>query len=862
MAKNPYKGITWVKSTPQIKDKEGKVIFEKEVEFPDYFREQDIKIVASKYLCNAAKQQETSLKQMIDRVSDTITDWGIADGYFPTEEDAEQFRYDLKYYQVHQHFAFNSPVYFNVGLVEKPQASACFILDVQDDMESITNWLKNEAIIFKNGSGSGCNLSNLRATNEKVRGGGTASGPCSFLKGTDVFAGVIKSGGTLRRSAKLACLDMGHPDILKFIEVKDKEELKMQILKEAGIVPESGYEMSDEVFFQNTNISVRIKDDFIHAVKTNGDWKTTNRLDGSVHKTYKAKELLEKIAEHAWRTGDPGVQFHDNINRMNTVIGDGEIEASNPCSEFMYLNNTSCNLASTNLKKFVTELGTFDVEKYNKVVGIIILAQEILVDRASYPIEEIEKNTTKYRPLGLGYSNLGALIMSWGFAYDSEEAREMAALITALHQGCAYRESKRIAAVKGAPKWWTQKNKRSMYSVLNNHYDSLLDVQDAMNRFGDIKDAAILVWQEILANDEPIRNGQVSVLAPTGTISFLMGCDTTGIEPEFSLVKFKTLSGSDGAVIKTVNETMKEALHKLGYSEQAIEGIIKSIVDGASVDSTSLKPVHYPVFDTAVAPAGGGRSIHYMGHLKMMAAVQPFLSGAISKTVNLPNSATVEDIYNIYLQAWEMGLKSVAIYRDGSKTSQVLSTGEKSDKVEEKSKEGVRRKMPANRDAEIHKFVINYNVSGYLVSGMHEDGDLGEFFVKIAKDGSTLTGLVDALATITSIALQYGVPLKALAKKMMYRKFEPAGFTDNPQIRTCTSLVDYMFKYLAFKFCTDEELEELGLKKAIEKKPENNGIGQPYSISANPCPECGALMKRLGACELCESCGWNGGSCG
>jgi len=864
MSKNPYRGIQWVKSKPQITDKEGKVIFEKEVEFPDYFREQDIKIVASKYLCNAAKKEETSLKQMIDRVGDTITEWGIADGYFSTEEEAEDFRYRLKYYQVRQYFAFNSPVYFNVGLIDNPQASACFILSVEDDMNKITDWLKNEAVIFKNGSGSGANLSNLRGTNEKVRGGGTASGPVSFLKGTDVFAGIIKSGGTLRRSAKLACLDMNHPDILNFINCKDKEELKMKILRDAGIQPESGYEMSDEVFLQNTNLSVRINDDFIKSVKMNGEWKTLNRLDGSVHKTHKAKELLEKIAEHAWKTGDPGVQFHDNINKMNPVIADGEIVASNPCSEFMFLNDSSCNLASINLKKFMKADEPFDIVTYHDVVRTALLAQEILVDRASYPIEGIERNTKKYRPLGLGYSNLGALLMSQGYAYDSDEGRDLAALITSLHQGCAYLESKIITNKVGAPKWWTNKNKRGMYSVLNSHYDSLLNIQDARDLFGDIKTASILIWQEILKDDNPVRNAQVSVLAPTGTTSFLMGCDTFGIEPEFALVKFKTLSGSDGAIIRTVNQTVKEALRKLDYSEDTIEYITGKISEGMPIEHMlEIGREDMAVFDTAMSPEKGTRCISYMGHLKMMAAVQPFLSGAISKTVNLPNTATVEDIYNIYLQAWELGLKSVALYRDGSKTTQVLTTGAKSGKVEEIKKEnGFRKRMPDDRSGATHKFVINHNVKGYLTANVYDDGELGEFFVTMAKDGSTLKGLMDSLATITSIALQHGVPLKVLVKKMIHRKFEPAGFTNNPKIRSTTSLVDYMFKWLGHKFLSPEDLEELGLIKAVDVAVETDVTDKPFSISANPCPECGALMKRLGSCEHCGECGFNGGACG
>ena len=864
MTKDPYDGINFTKRQATIQDKDGNVIFDKEVEFPDFYSDTSVKIVASKYLCNNAKTQEMKLTDMIDRVSNTITDWGVKDGYFTTPDKQDQFLHDMKYYQIHQYFSFNSPMYFNAGLTDKPQLSACFILSLNDDMESITDWYKNEAQIFKKGSGSGVNLSHLRGSNEKVNGGGTASGPISFLKASDTIAGVIKSGGSLRRSAKLGCLNMSHPDIEKFINCKDKEEEKMRILKAAGIQPELGYEMSDEVNFQNTNISVRIPDAFIGAVKENKSWWTRNVLDDSECKEYNAKELLMRISEHAWKTGDPGVQFHDNINAMNTTIGDGEIEASNPCSEYMAQNDSSCNLASLNLMKFFDDKGNFDHKTFTTVVNLMITAQDIVIDNASYPIDEVSKNTMKYRALGLGFSNLGTLCMTLGYAYNSEDARHLAAAITSYMTGVAYQKSKELAVIKGAPKWWTNKNKRSMYNVLDKHYQSVLDINS--NGISDvIKTLSIDVWQDVLKDDEAIRNSQVTLLAPTGTTSFLMGCDTFGIEPEYALVKFKKLSGSDGAMIKTVNGSIKQSLLNLGYDITVVNSIVTDIVErGIPIEkSPHIKADHIAIFDTAGVPENGKRSISYNGHIEMMAAVQPFLSGAISKTINMPEDVTPKDIFNLYMYSWENGLKAVAIYRDSSKTGQPLTSSDK-EKDEVVVGIGKRRKLPIDRVGSTHKFKINHTTKGYLTSNVYEDGTLGEVFCKIAKNGSTLSGLVDALFTVVSVALQYGVPLEHIANKMISAKFEPSGMTQNPNIRITSSLVDYIFRQLSLTHLDEDKLIELGLRVANEADASvKSGKPQPTGkISTELCPSCGGQMRMLGSCHFCDGCAFSDGTCG
>ncbi len=844
---DPYDRINFIERRALINDKDGNVIFDKQVTFPDHFDQNSVNIVASKYF----KEDDTDIRQLIDRVSGTINSWAIKDGYI--DKDDGTFLHDLKYFQMHQYFAFNSPVYFNVGSVEKPQSSACFILSVGDSMDSITDLAKNESIIFKNGSGAGSNLSKIRGSRESVAGTGTASGPVSFLKAHDCQASIIKSGGALRRSAKLSCLDINHPDIEKFITCKEKEELKMKILMEAGIEPDEGYEMSDEVFLQNTNLSIRITDGFINAVKRNESWETINRTDGTVAGEYKARDLLMLIAKQAWRTGDPGVQFHDIINRMNPVPSQGIIDASNPCSEYMFLDDTSCNLASLNWLMFFDAEGNFDYDTFVRVVRVMVMAMDVIVDNSSYPIESVEKNTRKYRALGLGYTNLGALLMCLGLPYDSEEGRKLAALLTSLMTGVGYTVSQHLAGDVGQPKWWNNTTKKSMYKVIANHHDSLIDVYT--DKFQTIREHALDVWESLYTSDAPFRNVQISVLAPTGTISFMMGADTTGIEPDFSLVKFKRLSGQDGATIKTVNNSVKRSMQYMGYDNDDISIFAAELTSGVPPEKSKvLRSKDLAVFDTAMNPENGERFISYEGHLKMMAAVQPFISGAISKTINLPNNVSVDDIFNLYLWAWDLGLKSVAVYRDGSKNAQVLSTKEVQDVTTSKKKV-----LPTDRQGTTHKFTIGGNTKGYITANDFDDGNLGEIFVNVARQGTTLSGLIDSFFTLTSISLQHGVHLKDIAKRMVYTKFEPSGFTRNENIRTTSSLLDYIFRHLSLKYLTDDELIDLGLKqptKEVVEKVKNS------SVSDEVCPSCGSQMRLLGSCHFCDSCAFSSGSCG
>lgn len=865
---NPYEGINFTKRLAVIHDSEGNEIFNKVVEFPDYFDDASVKIIASKYLCNSSKRQELSIKDMVNRVAETIGKWGSEGNYFPSNVERDVFINKLKYYQIHQFFAFNSPMYFNCGLSEVPQLSACFILDVEDSMDSITKWISTEARVFKYGSGAGVNLSKIRSSKEKVRQGGHASGPVSFLKGADTLAGVIKSGGTFRRSAKLACLNIDHPDISNFIICKDKEEEKLRAIKSAGIKSEKGYELSDEVFFQNTNISVRMSDNFMHAVKNGDKWFTREVLTGEPVDEFDAKELLMHIAEHAWQTGDPGVMYHDNTNKWNSTISDGEIVSSNPCAEFVAQPNQSCNLASVNLMKFFDDSG-FNAKLYEDVIKTVIIAQDIVIDRAFYPTELITEQTRKYRALGLGYTNLGALCMYLGFPYDSQNARTLTALLTATLTGIAHSTSNKLAKVVGPGLWWkSDDNKSTMNNVLKLHYVHITKIDTCSDSFfNTLKEQCIAIWDTLKPSSNeicvPLRNSQVSLLAPTGTTSFLMGADTFGCEPDFSILKFKRLSGNDGAMIKTVNGTVHNALQRLGYDEKIIHKIVSDLMDNdiPIEKSKHVKPEHIAIFDTAIPPANGTRCIDYMGHIKMLCAIQPFISGAISKTINMASTCTVQDIFDLYLYAWERGLKSLTIYRDGSKTEQVLTNKKQvSDAVTPVEFSKIERKrMPFERTGKTHKFIINGNVKGYLTHNTYDDGTLGEFFVKIAKDGSTLAGLTDGLATITSIALQYGVPLEDIVKKMINRKFEPNGFTKNPDIRVCASLIDYMFKFLAIRYLDDEKLQTLGIK--CDSSNVTKGDFK-FNMNASPCPECGAIMKRLGSCEQCSECGFSGGSCG
>lgn len=858
----------------EIRNKDGEIIFREEIEFPEGFDDSHAAIVASRYLCNNAKRKEKSLVDMIDRVTDEIVNWAEKDGYFDSKEDLSDFKYKLKYYQLNGYFAFNSPVYFNVGLTAKPQTSACFILDIQDNMESIFNLAKLESIIFKHGSGSGVNMSTLRSSKETVSRGGFASGPISFLKAHDIVAGVIKSGGTLRRSAKLVCLDDSHPDIEDFICCKDKEEEKLRAIANAGIKPTSGYDLTDEVFYQNTNISVRLSNRFMKAAERNEEWSLVYVNSDGIYKTTKARDLLLQIAEHAWKTGDPGVQFSDTMNTWNTVLNDGEIKASNPCGEFVFINNSSCNLASINLLKFFPDKDNFRFDTFIDVIRTMIIAQDILINNSSYPSKEIEENSRNYRPLGAGYTNLGALLMFLGLPYDSDEGRNIASLLSALETGVAYLTSNDLAEKLGSFEYF-ERNKTSLYRVMNKHIDSVNKLIDNNNGiFENLKQEVMNVWNKLkdLVNDQKaFRNATVTLLAPTGTISSLMQAATTGLEPEFSLVRYKTLSGSDGAVLKFVNPIIEESLKNLEYSKNDIHEIIEYIKENGHLENCkNLKKEHLPIFDTAIVPKGCSRIIDYMGHVKMCAAIQPFISMAMSKTINMPNSATVQDVYKLYIKAWKMGLKGITIYRDGSKSFQPLSAETKKEEPKVEFYSGIhRRKLPDDRPAHRHKFRVG-NVEGYLAPGLYPDtGELGEIFIDLTKEGSTLSGFADALATIVSISLQYGVPLKDFVKKMMFLRFEPAGFTSNPDIRSCASIVDYIFKYLGMHYLSVEDRQELGL---MPKQITDNGlekitreITKKIAIendAAPTCPECGSVMRLLGSCWTCISCAWNEGSCG
>ena len=1288
--KDPYAGIDFIEFHPVIKDRDGKVLFDQKVIFPDYFNDQAVKIVASKYLCNVAKLKETDLRQMIDRVANTITNFAIKDQYFTTIDEILEFNYKLKYYQIKQYCSFNSPVYFNIGLSEdgdKSQLAACFILSVDDSMQSITEWLSNEAKVFKAGSGVGVNLSKLRSSKERVKGGGFASGAVSFLKASDTLAAVIRSGGTLRRAAKMACLNIDHPDIINFISCKNREEEKLRLIKQANMTPPSGMEYSDDVYFQNVNLSVRLTDDFMRAVEADADWYTKEVLTGKPVERFKARDLLMQLSTQAWTHGEPGTMYHDTINEWNTVPDEGEIEASNPCvvgdtllrspegdfkikdlvesgrteipvyccdpstgavhirmgrnprktgekkpvykvtfskgrggihsitttanhkfidsdgntvlckdlvfdgkgktrlmpfnkliekyrtsggkevyiynkgmkikeshlilnwkngspitfgrqandlvahhidgnhlnnhpdnleaitntvhcsnhssgennprygavvseesrqkmseshknrirerphyteicdqceqsfetrstyfpkgkfcspecriiaqnnkrqqrhlvwiesvkhecphcktmvlsnavtcgsdvcirkaqgsssnyegvsydrkraaiasirskalnlgasflcegfdistptnwdmfldadletfneskrttskiilkywgnwiafltevesrnhivlnveyageedvynitvdefhtvawgevithncGEWNFLNNSVCNLAATNLLKFFSFKDgrfVFDYATYADVVRVVTIAQDLFVENGLYPTPEVEYNAHRFHAIGHGFSNLGASLMYLGLPYDSDEARALASSITSLMTGIVYQTSTELARTVGTVGWWDNaKNHNSYHRILSKHRAATDNINICDNDLiREIKQHCCNVWHELDDNFKPGRLASASLLAPTGTTGFLMMCTGFGVEPIYGNVIYKTLSGHDGAMIKYVNDVMKDALHNLGYSLDTIENIIKEIIDDDIPPEKSkfIKPEHVAVFDTASVPSNGTRFVSPNGHVMMMAAVQPFLSSAISKTTNLPNNATVQDVYDLYINAWKLGLKSITVYRDGSKVEQIM-TSRKDDKQSSSEKAEisdsiipVRKKMPTDRNAKIHKFMINGNVEGYIITGHYPDGQLGELFITMSKDGSTLRGFTDALATITSIAIQSGTSLETIVAKMIYRKFEPAGFcANNPDIKTCTSIIDYVFKYIAFNYLSDDKLIELGLKRTVEGDLKSSA---KFSVSSTPCPVCGELMHRLGSCFSCVGgCGYSNGVCG
>ena len=986
---SPYDEVEWDLRTAQITDSHGGIIFEqKDVEVPKDWSMTATNIVASKYLHGkiGTPERETGARQLVSRVAETIRDWGMAQGYFRTPEDGATFHDELVHILVRQYAAFNSPVWFNVGCdriepnsdgrnwhwnpqtqqvefgvtgYSKPQCSACFINSVKDSLDSILTLAKTEGMLFKWGSGTGTNLSPLRGSTETLSGGGTASGPLSFMKGFDAFAGVIKSGGKTRRAAKMVILNVDHPDIVEFIECKQKEEAKAHALVSVGY--DGSHPDSDaysSIFFQNANNSVRVTDDFMYAVVRDTDFSTRSVTDGSVVKTYKAKDLMHKISQATWHCGDPGMQYDTTVNRWHTSKNTARINASNPCSEYMFLDDSACNLASLNLLKFAPN-GTFDVEAYRHAVDILITAQEILVDNAGYPTQAIMANSHDYRPLGLGYANLGALLMAAGHPYDSDAGRDYAACVTAIMCGEAYLQSSRIAeqceplvpateatkknlsetnlragigtahvetaasAVQAmakpsapgketmpggaCPGWYI--NREPFLDVIRMHRASVNGINKG-NVPTALYEASKQCWDEALQHGEKhgYRNSQVTVLAPTGTIGFMMDCDTTGIEPDLALVKYKKLVG--GGMIKIVNNTVPTALFKLGYTHEQTDAIVSYIdATGTIEGAPHIKDDDLAVFDCSFKPAKGTRSIHYTGHLRMMAAAQPFISGAISKTVNLPENASVEDIMDAYLQAWKLGLKAVAVYRDGCKKSQPLSaagtkTAESSGRVgtgalpvqvlEEEDlnapPRAVRHKLQEERASITHKFKVGDH-EGYITVGLYPNGEPGELFITMAKEGSTVSGLVDSFALAVSIALQHGVPLKLFCEKFAHTRFEPSGWSGNPDIGYAKSIMDYIFRWLQLRFLTGQQqllFENLRLKPA-GALPSPDGVGDANGSTPQPRPEnrelrtgspvhaadalssivdlgdapscsfCGSIMTRNGSCYRCMSCGSTSG---
>ncbi|HEY1789377.1 MAG TPA: vitamin B12-dependent ribonucleotide reductase [Verrucomicrobiae bacterium] len=980
----PFEQVEWDRRTAEITDDAGKVIFKQEnVEMPKSWSVLATKVVVSKYFYGEqnTSERETSVRQLVHRIARTIADWGVADGYF-SKADGEIFYDELTWLCLNQYGAFNSPVWFNVGLFhqygigkssgkgnwfynrktgvaeraetqyEYPQCSACFIQSVDDNMEDIMRLASSEAMLFKFGSGTGTDLSPLRSSKEKLSGGGRPSGPMSFLKVYDQVANVVKSGGKTRRAAKMNTLRDWHGDIEDFIDAKQKEEKKAWALIEQGYDGSYNGDAYGSVMYQNENLSVRVSDEFMGAALSGKEWWTRSVTTGKPIEKKDAAKLLMKVAEGTWICGDPGMQYDGAIQKWHTCKGTEPIHSTNPCSEYVFINNTACNLASLNLMKFKREDGKFDIERFKAAVRIYITAQEILVDNASYPTKDIAENSHIYRTLGLGYANLGSLIMSYGLSYDSDEGRALAGAITSIMTGHAYEQSAEISANMGAFPGYrdarcahvsrppAKDNVESTLGVIQSHRDAVEHIHPSAE-FGYLKDEARHCWNRALARGRQVgyRNAQVTVLAPTGTIAFLMDCDTTGVEPDIALVKYKLLAG--GGMLKIVNRGVPQALRRLGYNAKEIEGIIAHIEkfdtiedveeNGASV-SSGLKPEHLGVFDCAFKPHRGKRSIHYLAHLKMMAAAQPFISGAISKTVNMPNECTVEEIRDTYVQAWKMGLKCVAIYRDGSKRSQPLNTkktnegGEKAsstqagtldNRVKELESEiaklradagqPIRRRLSDTRPAVTHKFDIAGH-EGYLTVGLYDDGQPGELFITMAKEGSTIGGLMDTIGTLTSMSLQYGVPLETLLKKFAHQRFEPSGFTKNPEIRNASSIIDYVFRWLALQFVpgyresvtapnrAQPELAMPGLLEEVKKKidrpvPElaiaedtetvevkgkgngnghgnGNGNGKGHSRraldltamitnqqDAPTCPNCGHVAVRNGACYKCLNCG-------
>jgi ribonucleoside-diphosphate reductase alpha chain len=899
--KTPYDDVQWETRTASIGNDKGSVIFEqRDIEVPVDWSQTATNIVASKYFYGklGSPERETSVAQLVERVVNTIAEWGKKDGYFSTNQDGENFRLELAHLMLTQKACFNSPVWFNVGVKEtrgygwiydqqadrvtklesgilRPQCSACFIVSVKDSLESILDLAKTEGMLFKWGSGTGTNLSALREEDAVLSGGGRASGPLSFMKGFDAFAGVIKSGGKTRRAAKMVILNADHPDVEKFIWCKAKEEKKAYTLVEAGYDSSLDGEAYGSIFFQNANNSVRATDDFMEAVVRDADWWTKSVATGQPVSRYKARDLMRQIAEATHQCGDPGMQFDTTVNRWHPCKNTARINASNPCSEYMFLDDSACNLSSLNLMKYVGPDGQFDVEAFRHAVDTMILAQEIIVDNASYPTQRIGENSHAFRPLGLGFANLGALLMSMGIPYDSDQGRDFAGAITAVMCGQAYLTSSRISGAVGSFSGYPA-NEQPFLEVIRMHRDSVARI-NRHNIPTALQHGAQQCWDDAYESGRRhgYRNAQVTVIAPTGTIGFMMDCDTTGIEPDLALIKYKKLVG--GGVIKIVNNTVPAALIKLGYSPDQVEKIVTHIdATGTIEGAPQLKPEHLPVFDCSFRPQNGVRSIHYMGHVRMMAAVQPFISGAISKTINMPEESTVEDIMTAYTESWKLGLKAVAIYRDNSKKVQPLSSGSgKGEKkaavpaaaaapatVEKVVYRPVRRKLPDERRSITHKFSIGGH-EGYITVGMYDDGAPGEIFITMAKEGSTISGLMDAFATAVSFNLQYGVPLKFLVDKFAHVRFEPSGWTGNQTIPYAKSIMDYIFRWLGAKFLGSEyavtEAGETTVLRPTEPDPQQELPFAGAVTDAPMCAECGSIMTRNGSCYKCGNCGGTSG---
>jgi ribonucleoside-diphosphate reductase alpha chain len=880
--RDPFDSVAWERRSAVIQDERGKVVFEQhDVEIPAAWSQLATNVVVSKYFRGAigSPEREHSVRQMIGRVVRTIRGWGEAQGYFATPADAEAFGDELTHLLLHQLASFNSPVWFNVGIEPQPQCSACFILSVEDTMESILGWYRNEGIIFKGGSGSGVNLSRIRSSREPLAGGGTASGPVSFMKAADASAGVIKSGGKTRRAAKMVILNADHPDIVDFVRCKEEEEKKAWALINAGYDPSLDGPAYGSVFFQNANNSVRVTDEFMRAVLEDSEWRTRNVLGGKVAETTSARGLLRQIAESTHVCGDPGMQFDTTINDWHTCPNSGRINASNPCSEYMHLDDSACNLSSLNLLGFLSDAGEFDVEGFRHAVDILITAQDIVVDNSSYPTEAITRNAKAYRELGLGYANLGALLMSLGLPYDSESGRHFAGAVTALMCGEAYLQSARIADQLG-PFAGYDKNREAMLGVIAKHR-ACTHKLDATFVPLELLSASRAVWDDAYAagREHGYRNSQATVLAPTGTIAFMMDCDTTGVEPDIALVKYKKLVG--GGMLKIVNTTVPRALKRLGYESRDVQEIVEYIDEHDTIEGAPrLADEHLPVFDCAFKAARGQRAIHYLGHLRMMGAVQPFISGAISKTINMPNEATVDDIIEAYLTAWRLGVKAVAIYRDGCKRTQPLNTArtEKTEVAPVIEARPVRRRLPQDCRSVRHKFDIAGH-EGYIHVGLYEDETPGELFIKIAKEGSTISGLMDTIGILTSMALQYGVPLDVLVSKFSHVRFEPSGFTKNPEIPLAKSLIDYIFRFLGARFLTPDQHAAVGLglperagevghtlpaASTARSAPSGDAavvdsLGFSPQSDAPSCADCGAIMIRNGSCYKCLNCGATSG---